>query len=195
MPTHRSLFISVLVSFAWPTAALAQSSQAQTAFRLCDAEGFMALNIGRAYFLAGRRKESVLPYVAGDSFGEGLVSELSRRADAGELKHYADFATDKLYECANREHLQIEEPREKARICFARVDIPFFLHTDRQAGVTKEDSIQKLSRALNDPGVFPTQLISAVAEQVFTLQEPPPIRKLMGTVFWSCLYNEQWSGK
>src|SRR3954469_4532705 len=113
------------------------SPKAVAAFRTCDAEGFMALNIGRNYMLGKRDRENVLPYVRGSAFAQALAYELFDRVDKGEIQHYADFATEKLQDCALREGMDLQVSMTKARTCYARTDIPFFLHGDLEAGETR----------------------------------------------------------
>jgi hypothetical protein len=173
-----------------PSADVASPERA--AFRMCDAEGFMALNIGRNYMLGKRDRESVLPYVRGDDFAEKLALELFDRVDKGEVKHYADFAAEKLYDCAQRQGMDLREPVAKAKICYARADIPFFLHGHRQAGLERPTAEARTSARLKNRDVYPPELIRAVGQAVYSGTDAPDLRKLMGMVFWSCLHNDAW---
>ncbi|HWI83662.1 hypothetical protein [Ramlibacter sp.] len=166
------------------------ASAGRAAFRLCDAEGFMALNMGRNYMLGRRDRESVLPYVRGDEFGQKLALELFDRVDKGEVKHYADFAAEKLYDCARRQNMALPEPVAKAKICYARADIPFFLHADRQAGLDRPAAEEKTAARLKNRELYPPALIGAVAQAVYDGADAPDLRQLMGMVFWSCLQQD-----
>ena len=166
-------------------------AQQSAAFRTCDTEGFMALNIARTYMAGGRKRDDVLPYVRGSAVGEGLALELFERVDKGEVKHYADFAAGKLQECAVREGMDLQEPAWKARICYARTDIAFFLDLDRQTGADRQSAEAKTSARLKNREVYPSGLIQAVAGVVYAEGgSPEDLRRAMGTVFWTCLNND-----
>ena len=166
-------------------------AQPSAAFRTCDTEGFMALNIARTYMAGGRKRDDVLPYVRGSAVGEGLALELFERVDKGEVKHYADFAAGKLQECAVREGMDLQEPAGKARICYARTDIAFFLDLDRQEGADRQSAEAKTSVRLKNREVYPSGLIQAVAEAVYAGRgAPEDLRRIMGTVFWTCFNKD-----
>lgn len=162
-------------------------------FEICDSEGFMALNMARNYFMSHKNKDSVLNYTKSDAFLNDLAQTLFLRVDSGEIKHHADFAAETLYSCASREQMRLEKPMSMARICYARVDIPFFLSIDKNRGMAKADAIQKVSSVLENRTVYPEGLISAVADGAYETTATSQVRKLMGTVFWSCYYNKEWS--
>jgi hypothetical protein len=162
-------------------------AQPSPAFRTCDTEGFMALNIGRTYMAGGRKRDDVLPSVRGSTVGEGLALELFEGVDKGEVKHYADFAAAKLLQCAVREGLDLKEPAWKARICYARTDIAFFIDLDRQTGADRPSAEAKTSERLINREVYPSALIRAIAESVYARDgSPEDLRRLMGNVFWIC---------
>jgi hypothetical protein len=193
---HVRRLLALLLLLALSTGAAAQRDQKGPAFEKCDAEGFLALNIARNYLLGGKKKQSVLPYISDNPLGQALFAELERRVAAGEFKqHYADFATDKLYTCADREGLSIGEPRSKTRICYARVDIPFFLYVDRQKEAPKEQAIRNTRRILPATDLYPQSLIEAVADQVYAARDGAQVKRLMGTVLWSCVYSDQLKKK
>ena len=165
-------------------------------FRKCECEGNIALAVGRMYFTNGRKKEAVLKNanIQRSQIAKDFLNEISDRATAGELRHYADFATDKLYGCAQREGLNIGKPRELARICYARVDIPFFLVVFKSQGMDKKQAIEKTSTLFHQRTIYPEKLITAVADVVYTQASEQENQKLMGFVFWSCLHNPQSTG-
>lgn len=158
-------------------------------FLICDAEGSTALAAGRTYFLNGKKKESVLSYVRSSGLDQNLAQELFQRVGTGEIIHYADFAVDKLYSCAEREGLTIGKPKEKARICYARVDIPFFLYLFMKEGINKKGAIDKTVATLKNRSVYPESLITAVADGIYPSASLKESHKIMGTVFWTCLYK------
>jgi hypothetical protein len=184
-----ALLLPSLASAQAPPADGASASQGAS-FRMCDAEGFMALNIGRNYMLGKRDRESVLKYVRGDDFAEKLALELFERVDKGEVRHYAEFAAEKLYSCAQGQHMELRAPVAKASICYARADIPFFLNGDRQAGLDRPSAEARTSARLKNRDVYPSELIRAVAQSVYRDGEPPDVRRVMGMVFWSCLDSD-----
>ena len=140
--------------------------------------------------------DDVLPFVSGSAVGEALALELFERVDKGEVKHYADFAAGKLLECAVREGMNLQEPAWKARICYARTDIAFFLDLDRQTGADRESAEAKTSARLKNREVYPSGLIQAVAESVYARGgSPEDLRRVMGTVFWTCFNKDASKGR
>ncbi len=189
-----AIWIPALVGAQAPTGiALAQQS---AAFRTCDTEGFMALNIARVYMAGGRKRDDVLPYVRGSAFGERLALELFESVDNGELKHYADFAAGKLQECAVREVMDLQQPAWKMRICYARTDIAFFLDLDRKTGADRQSAETKTAERLTNREVYPSGLIQSVARSVYALEGSPEyLRRVMGAVFWACLNSDASKGR
>jgi hypothetical protein len=161
------------------------------AFLVCDSEGGLALAIARNYFLSGRKEEQVLPYVGDKQPGLGLAQKLFRESAAGKVSHHADFATEVLFECASREGLALDKPNALVRMCFARVDIPFFLQTLRRRGVEKGEAITRLETMLKDRDIYPESMIQATAQSVYSDDAGSDANKLMGTVFWSCVYPSE----
>ena len=162
------------------------------AFAVCDAESGMALAMARNYFLSGRKEDQVLAYVGNKEPGAGLAQKLFREAAAGTVKHHADFATETLLECAAREGMTLDKPQELVRLCFARVDIPFFLRTFRQQGLAKDVAITRVEGVLKDRTIYTEPLIQATAETAYAESPSSDARKLLGTVFWSCVYHDEW---
>ena len=88
--------------------------------------------------------------------------------------------------------MTLDKPHELVRMCFARVDIPFFLQTWRREGLAKAAAITRVETMLNDRGIYSEPLIQATAQTVYSDDAPGDGRKLMGSVFWSCVYNSEW---
>jgi hypothetical protein len=179
---------------AQPPPAPAHDAEAaqRRAFLVCDIESRMALNMARNYFLSGRKEDQVLPYVGNRQPGLGIAQRLFREAAAGTVSHHADFATEILFECASREKMSLDKPRGLVTTCFARVDIPFFLHTWRQQGLAKDAAIARVETMLKDRNVYSEPLIQSTAQTVYSADVHEDGRKVMGTVFWSCVYNTEW---
>lgn len=176
-----------------PSPTPSQDDVAQRrAFLVCDTEGGLALAIARNYFLSGRKEEQVLPYVGDRQPGLGLAQKLFREAAAGKVSHHSDFATEVLFECASREGMTLDKPSALVRTCFARVDIPFFLQTLRRRGLAKDEAIERLETMLKDRDIYPESLIRVTAQTVYSDDTGSDPDKLMGTVFWGCVYNSEW---
>ena len=193
----KYLFVLLTGALATGCASRPEAGQEQlqeAKFRICDSEGNIALAVGRMYFMNGKKKEKVLENIniQRSRIAMGFLNEISDRVTAGELRHYADFATDKLYACARREGLNIGKPRELARICYARVDIPFFLIVFKKQGMEKKQAIDKVSTMFNRGTVYPEKLITSVADVVYSPAGEQE-NQTDGPVFWSCLY--QWQPK
>jgi hypothetical protein len=88
--------------------------------------------------------------------------------------------------------MNLDKPKELVRLCFARVDIPFFLHTFRQQGLAKDVAITRVEAVLKDRALYTEPLIQAIAETAYADSPSGDARKLMGTVFWSCVYHDEW---
>lgn len=192
----KSLRGLVLAAIWMPALAGAQApagdapAHHSAALRTCDTEGFMALNIARTYIAGGRKRDDVLPHVHGSAAGERLALELFERVDKAEVKHYADFAAEKLQQCATREGMDLQAPAWVARVCYARTDIAFYLDLDRQTGADRPSAEAKTSERLKNREVYPSGLIQAVAGIVYGGGgSPEDLRRLMSTVFWTCLKN------
>ena len=156
----------------------------------------MALNIARVYMAGGRKRDDVLPYVRGSAFGERLALELFEVVDSGEVKHYADFAAGKLQECALREAMDLQQPAWKMRICYARTDIAFFLDLDRKTGADRPSAEARTAERLSNREVYPSGLIQSVARAVYALEGSPEyLRRVMGSVFWTCLNSDASKGR
>jgi hypothetical protein len=194
MKLFRALVLAAIWMPAWVGAqAPAGDAPAQQspAFRTCDTEGFMALNIARTYMAGGRKRDDVLSSVRGSAVGERLALALFEREDKGELKHYAVFAAGKLQECAVREGMDLQQPARKATICYARSDVAFFLDLDRQEGADQPTAEAKTSERMTNREVYPSSLIQAVARGVYAGKgTPEDLRRIMSTVFWACLNSD-----
>lgn len=199
MKLLRGLVLAAIWMPAWVGAQAPVGDAAapqSAAFRTCDTEGFMALNIARTYMVGGHKRDDVLPYVRGSAAGERLALELFERVDKGEVKHYADFAAAKLQECAVREGLDLQEPASKARICYARTDIAFFLDLDRQTGADRQSAEANTLARLKNREVYSPGLVQAVAGAVYARGgTPEDLRRVMGMVFWTCLNNGASKGR
>lgn len=124
--------------------------------------------MARQYLLSGKSRESVSPYLGSNKFDESLANDLFRRTDAGDIKHHATFAADKLYACNTREKAQqLTASRAVAEMCFTTVDIPFFLYIAMEEKLSKAAAIVRVAQQLN------------IREQN---------RRTQRALFWSCMY-------
>jgi hypothetical protein len=178
-----------------PQTASSNAGKQREIFATCDSESFLSLAIARNYFLSGRKEDQVLVYVANKEPGFGLAQKLFREVSAGSIGDYSAFTTETLFACAQRESMQLDKPRELVKLCFARVDIPFFLSAWRHEGIVRNEATNKARSVLKNRTIYPDELISATAEAVYADKPDSDGRKIMGTVFWSCVYKEEWQRK
>ena len=192
-PAVSLIVALVLVGCATQSSVPSQQENAQEAtkrkFIICDAEGSSSLLLARVYFLSGKKRESVGTYLKTDADRQ-RADDLFHRVATGEVKHYADFAVERLYACAAREGFSINKSRALARVCYARVDIPFFLFVFKSQGMTKAAAVKKVRSMLDNQQVYPEKLVYAVADQVYPSATFASADKLMGATFWSCLYSQ-----
>jgi hypothetical protein len=173
---------------AAPKAAATQEQK----FGLCDLEGFRALNTARQYLVIKDSKERILSYLGNSQSAQAFASDFFTRIDAKTLTSHTAFAAESLLACAAREELQIGKPKSVIEICYARADIPFFLNSLKSTTPNKADCIAKVRSILKDPTIYPDKLIAATADVAYG-SGPSNMQQLMGTVFWSCVYNDEWS--
>ncbi len=179
----KKYFFLILFVSSFPAIAAGDES-----FKLCESEAFLSLNIARNYLLSGKKSEAVTPYLSDSTFDQELASELFRRADSGDIKQHAKFAAEKLYACAAREGGDLDQPRVVAEACFAKVDIPFFLYSAKEDGLSKSEAIAKVEKLLADQQQFPTALISAVADRIYPSAGVQQVQRSMRALFWSCMF-------
>lgn len=186
---------AVLLAGCQSSPAPQSSSTQEMRFQQCDLEGMRAFNIARQYIVLKDSKERILSYVGKSESGQAVVNDLVARADAKAVKHHAEYATEKLFACAEREQLNIGKSKSIVQTCYARADIPFFMVSGKAATPNKVDAVAKVGNILKDRTVYPLKLIEATATTVYDVSPAPDAQKLMGTVFWSCVYNDEWNAK
>lgn len=160
------------------------------AFRACDDQAFLALNMARNYLMTDRNREMVLPHLRDNPAAEAMAQELFDRVDRGEIRHPGQFAADTLFRCAGARQLRVGASRERAALCFTRTDVAFFLHTERERKVVRQQAVSNVLKRLSVRELYPTALVNSVAEAVYRPAEPPDLRRLMGAVAWRCI-NER----
>ncbi len=158
-------------------------------FSICDNEAFSALDMARNYILFKDSKEHIRILLGESQELQKIATELFEKADSGRIKHHADFAADKLIECAAREGMAFDKPRDQVKVCFARVDIPFLLISMRDKRMTKSEAVTKVSTMLKDRSVYPIPLIAMVADMVYSNASMEEDRKTMRGIFWNFIYN------
>lgn len=166
------------------------ASAAQAAFRLCDSRAFVALSVARAYLLEGRNREQARALVRDNPWGSSMVDELLRRADAGTLRHHAEFAGDVLVQCAIAEAIPLGVTKPAAQLCLARADIAQQLHAARSRGVARQVAVERVTRTLTPPELYPPGLVPVVAAAVYQPTALPELRRLSGQVVWSCIREQ-----
>lgn len=179
---------AAVLALGAPAAAHAQPSDAaRDAFRACDAQAFLALNMARNYLMSDRNRGLVLPQVEGSPAGRAMAEELFDRVDKGEIRHPGQFAADTLFKCAGELKLKVGASKQQAAVCFTRTDVALLLHGEHGKGVLRQKAVATVSAKLKARTLYPMSLINQVAEAVYTPKQPPELRALMGTVAWSCI--------
>lgn len=185
-----------------PSVAPAMSSQASTQqtteenkFHLCESESFMALHMARNYMLISKRdKSAVLNYISrDDKYANAVAEDIFTGVDSGKVKHYADYAADKLLKCSKDQGMPLAKSRDQLRVCFARVDIPFLLSAFKEQGLAKSEAISKATAALKNESQYPKALINTVASQMYAPGPQGSADRHMKQLFWSCTFSEEWS--
>lgn len=172
---------------ASPSRPAAPASAAKAAFRLCDSRTFAALAMGRTYLYEGRDRQKVLALVKDHDWARPLAENLVRRADAGEIKHPAQFATEVLFQCAINETIQVGGSRTDAQVCLARTDIAAELHAARAQGVSRAQAVGRTTGRLKPPELYPPAIVNTVADVVYGAQTLPSLRTLSSEVLWGCM--------
>ena len=206
----RSLLLLTFSSFALlagcasnqPVIAPGTSTQAskpqtteERSFRLCESESFMSLHMGRNYMLLSKRdKSSVLSYInRDDKYANAVAEEIFTGVDGGTIRHYADYAADRLLKCSQEQGMPLAKSRDLLRMCFARVDIPFLLSDFKDQGLTKTEAINRATAALRDESQYPKALINTVASQMYAPGQQTSADRHMKQLFWSCTFAQEWS--
>lgn len=182
--------LCLVLGLAACAGARATGDAAREAFRACDAQAFLALNIARNYLMSERNRSLVMPYVEGSPMAQAMAEELFRRVEAGEIRHPGQFAADTLFQCAAEMKMRVGASRARAALCFTRTDIAFFLHAERDKKVVRQQAVSNVSKRLSVRGLYPTALINSVAAAVYTPAQPPDLRQLMGAVAWGCIHDQ-----
>jgi len=161
---------------------------ARNAFRACDAQAFLALNMARNYLMSNRNRGLVLPHVEGSEIGRAMAEDLFDRVERGEIQHPGQFAADTLFKCANSLKLSVGATKEQAAVCFTRTDIAVLLDAERARGVPRQKAVSNVSAKLTVRSLYPMALMHQVAEAVYKPEKAPDVRELMGSVAWSCIH-------
>jgi len=182
--------VMVVLALSAGTTARAQSTAAsRDAFRACDAQAFLALNIARNYLMSNRNRDLVLPQVESSPIGRAMAEDLFQRVETGEIRHPGQFAADTLFKCAGELKLRVGAAREHAAVCFTRTDVAFLLHVERSKGTERQKAVSNVSSKLTLRTLYPRELINQVAEAVYKPAQPPDLRQLMGAVAWGCIHR------
>jgi hypothetical protein len=187
------LVTALLITTTCHAANSAEDQEVLAKMQLCSAEGQFALHMARTYFTNGKKADQLVSGKSATEDNLQLVFELVNKVSTGEVKHYADFAAEKLYACAKRVDLSIIKPEYLARACYARVDIPHYLSLFKMTGSSKEAAVSKVTGMLKDRNIYPEPLIGAVANLVYQEPQQEPYEKLLDRIFWTCLYNDSIS--
>jgi hypothetical protein len=170
-----------------PKPPAAPATEAREAFRVCDAQAFLALSMARNYLMTGRNRELVRPHVQGNPMGEAMAEEMYSQADAGQIGHPGQFAADVLFRCAADTKLRVGASRSHVAKCFTRTDVAFFLHGEREKGVVRQLAVSNVLKRLTVRDLYPTALVNSVAEAVYTPAKSPDLQRLMGALAWTCI--------
>ncbi|HEX6722545.1 MAG TPA: hypothetical protein VF107_13350 [Burkholderiaceae bacterium] len=160
---------------------------ARDAFRACDAQAFLALNIARNYLMSDRNRGLVMPQVEGSEIGRAMAEDLFDRVDRGQIRHPGQFAADTLFKCARELNLRVGASKEQAAVCFTRTDVPLLLHAERVKGTARQKALANVSGKLTQRTLYPMSLIQQVADAVYRPEKVPDVQQLMGAVAWGCI--------
>ena len=160
---------------------------ARDAFRACDAQAFLALNIARNYLMSDRNRGLVMPQVEGSEIGRAMAEDLFDRVDRGEIRHPGQFAADTLFKCARELNLRVGASKEHAAVCFTRTDVPLLPHAERVKGTARQKALANVSGKLTQRTLYPMSLIQQVADAVYRPEKVPDVQQLMGAVAWGCI--------
>ena len=155
------------------------------AFQFCTDQAIFALNISRQYLLSNKNRNWVVPYIGKGTEDLKFAEEMFDRVDSGDIKHHAEYATEQLYTCAYKKGMGLSVPRETARQCFAKVDVPYFLYIAKEQGKEKERALAEVIERFPE---YPADAISKVADGVFPNQTYAEYRRMSEAVFWLCMY-------
>jgi hypothetical protein len=180
---------------ATSTQAAPQQTNEESKFKLCESESFMALHMARNYMLISKRdKSAVLNYISrDDKYANAVAEEIFSGVDSGKIRHYADYAADRLLKCSQEQGMPITKSQDLLRMCFARVDIPFLLSAFKDQGLAKSEAINRATTALKDERQYPKPLITAVASQMYAPGQQASADRHMKQLFWSCTFSQEWS--
>jgi hypothetical protein len=196
MRERRLLTWLLGAALAAPWFACAQSAsaprgmptgEAQRVFKLCDARAYAAMGMARTYLGNGRDKAPVREMVKDNTWGTQAAETLFRLADAGKLKHHAEFAADVLVQCAVVHSVPVGAPKSQVGVCLARTDVAYLLHADRKQGLVRQEAISRAAARLKPREVYPTALLNGVAEAIYVPKEPPDLRALSSRMLWTCI--------
>ncbi len=163
----------------------------RSAFTGCELEGFMALTAARNALVFHATKESLVGDAAPASWRSQMVEDLFARKDR--LDNHASFAAEKFYACADREQLGLAK-NPGAWVCLARVDIVFFLDTDRRKGRPREEAVARFEKtfAAVPKEVYPDELVEKLAPMVYRISSDEDEYDLRRFVFETCLFPDDW---
>jgi len=165
------------------------NDSARQAFRACDAQAFLALNMARNYLMSDRNRGLVAPLVEGSDIGRAMADELFDRVERGEIRHPGQFAADALFKCARDLKLRVGASKEHAAVCFTRTDVALLLHTERTKGTPRQKAVSDVVSKLTVRSLYPMSLISQVSDAVYTPPQAPDLRQLMGSLAWRCIHQ------
>jgi hypothetical protein len=183
----RPMLAAAAVLCAHVSAHAQPAETARDAFRACDAQAFLALNIARNYLMSDRNRALVLPHVEGSEIGRKMADDLFDRVEKGEVRHPGQFAADTLFRCASELKLRVGAGKEQAAVCFTRTDVAFLMDIERSKGVERQKAVSNVSSKLTARALYPMSLIQQVAGAVYTPAKPPELRQLMGSIAWGCI--------
>lgn len=170
-----------------PMRPAAPASAAQAAFKMCDARGFVAMNMARTYFAHDRNRHHVIDMVKRNDWALQQAEVLFKRVEEGKVRHPAEFAADVLAQCAAGQGMVIGASRNHVRLCFARVDVATQVHADRTRGLPREQAVSRAAEQFVPREVYPDYLLNSVADAVYARENLPDLRMLTSQMLWACI--------
>lgn len=166
----------------------------RSTFTGCELEAFISLTAARSALMFHATKDSLLAARSTGPWQRAMIADLFAQIEGGGLKNHPYFAAEKFYQCAEREELAVRKNVGGAAVCLARLDIVFYLDSDRRKGRTREEALARFRRSFaNVPeSVFPAALVEQLAPMAFRISADDDEYELRRLVFETCLFPGEW---
>jgi hypothetical protein len=164
------------------------------AFEQCELEGFVATDLGRQALLFGETREKLLEQNGLGELQRQAIEALHAGIRDKTVSHYAAFAADRFYACAERLKLPVARNTKAASVCFARTDIQFFAQRHKEKGLSAEQARANFRTVFKDTPkeIFPDSLVDELTNWEYQVERPAEQYELRRFILESCLFPEEW---